>query len=74
MRNKGLLLLLIGIIFLLSSPARAADKEKQGFETFSLGEIFLKGDKPPVVQETAITTVISAEEIKGPTARPLPRR
>ena len=64
-RKRRLCLLLICIIFLLSSTVWAAGKEQQGFESFSLGEIYVEGEKPPVTQETAITTVITAEEIKA---------
>jgi outer membrane receptor protein involved in Fe transport len=64
-RKKSLYLLLICIIFLMSVQAWAAGKEQQGFETFSLGEIYVKGEKAPLTQETAITTVITAEEIKA---------
>jgi len=61
--------LIICIIFLLSSAGWAADKGQEGFEAFSLGEIYVKGEKTPVTEETAITTVITAEDIKATNSR-----
>lgn len=64
-RKMKLCVLLICILPLLPLPLWAADKEQQGFDAFSLGEIYVKGEKNPVAQEAAITTVITAEEIKA---------
>ena len=66
LRNKTVSLLLTCIYFLLSSAVWAADKEGPGgFETFSLGEMYVTGEKAPLATETTITTVVTAEEIKA---------
>ncbi len=60
----GMLLLCAGIATAL--PATAAEqKTDEGFESYDLGEVYVKGEKPPVVKETAITTVITADDIKA---------
>jgi iron complex outermembrane recepter protein len=41
----------------------------EGFESYSLGEVYVKGGKPPVAQEVAVTNVISAEDIKATGSR-----
>lgn len=60
----GMMLLCAGIATAL--PATAAEqKTDEGFESYDLGEVYVKGEKPPVVKETAITTVITADDIKA---------
>jgi hypothetical protein len=51
--------LLMSCLSLTSSPAFAADQAAtEGFESYSLGEVYIKGDKPPVTQEANVTNVI----------------
>lgn len=58
--------LLLGCLLLVSSPAFAADTSApEGFESYSLGEVFIKGDKPPVAQEATLSNVVTAEDIKA---------
>ncbi|MBN1662964.1 MAG: TonB-dependent receptor [Deltaproteobacteria bacterium] len=64
-RRMSLSLFLTCITFLMSVQVYAAGKEQNGFEAFTLGEIYVKAEKPPLTQETAITTVITADEIKA---------
>jgi outer membrane cobalamin receptor len=40
-------------------------QSKQDYQVFDLGEIFVTSDKPPAVQETAITNEVTEEEIKA---------
>ncbi|RQW89785.1 MAG: TonB-dependent receptor [Geobacter sp.] len=62
--------LLMSCLFLLSSSAFAADQAAtEGFESYSLGEVYIKGEKPPVTQEASVTNVITAEDIKATSSR-----
>jgi len=64
MTRAGLLLLCAGL--LTASPGFAEETAtKEGYESYSLGEVYIKGEKPPVVKETTVTTVITAEDIKN---------
>jgi len=63
---------LIGICFIVlmyfgaawaQEPAQS--KSTKDYQVFDLGEIFVTSDKPPAVQEMAITTTITEEEIKA---------
>ncbi len=64
MTRAGLLLLCAGL--LAASPGFAEEAAtKEGYESYSLGEVYIKGVKPPVVKETTVTTVITAEDIKN---------
>jgi outer membrane receptor protein involved in Fe transport len=42
-----------------------ANLESPGYEAFDLGEIFVTTEKPPAVQDVAVTTVITEEQIKA---------
>jgi iron complex outermembrane recepter protein len=67
MRNiagTGLLVMLVTALFSTAAPAEE-NKEQQGFEAYSLGEIYVSGEKTPVTQEAAITNTITAEDIKA---------
>ncbi len=49
-----------------TAQAWADEQEPQeGFESFSLGEIYIKGEKPSVVKQTTVTNEITAEDIKA---------
>ena len=59
-----LLMLCAGL--LMAAPGLAEEPaSNEGYESYSLGEVYIKGEKPPVVKETAVTTVITAEDIKN---------
>jgi len=59
-----LLMLCAGL--LMAAPGFAEEPASdEGYESYSLGEVYIKGEKPPVVKETAVTTVITAEDIKN---------
>lgn len=63
-------LLFMFVTFLLSSVAWSEEKkEDRGYEAYSLGEIFVNGEKPPVTQETSVTNVITAEDIKATSSK-----
>lgn len=65
-RMKNAVPVLMGCLVLLSAPAFAADeKTQEGFESYSLGEVYIKGEKAPVVKEVAIVNEITAEDIKA---------
>lgn len=64
MTRAGLLALYAGL--LISSPGFAEEAApNEGYESYSLGEVYIKGEKPPVVKDTTVTTVITAEDIKA---------
>ncbi len=44
-------------------------KETKGYESYSLGEIYVTGDKTPVTQQTTITNTITEEDIKASNSR-----
>lgn len=46
-----------------------AKSESPGYEAFDLGEIFVSTEKPPAVQDVAVTTVITEEEINATNSR-----
>jgi len=63
-------LLFMFVTYLLSSVACSEEKkEDRGFEAYSLGEIYVKGEKTPVTQQTSVTNVITAEDIKATSSR-----
>jgi iron complex outermembrane receptor protein len=60
----GILLVCAGLA--AAVPASAAEQATdEGFESYSLGEVYVKGEKPTVVKDTTVTTVITAEDIKA---------
>lgn len=65
-RMKTSVPLLMSCILLLSSPAFAAENSApEDFESYSLGEVYIKADKPPVVKEVAIVDEVTAEDIQA---------
>jgi iron complex outermembrane receptor protein len=71
--NGPMGILLSIILALLSGNVSAEDNlskgTQSGFETFDLGEIYVTAEKPPAAQEVAVTTVITAEDIKATNSR-----
>ena len=58
--------LLMSCLFLLSSSAFAADQAAtEGFESYSLGEVYIKSDKPPIDKEVSISNEVSSEDIQA---------
>lgn len=58
--------LLVSSLFLANSPAFAEEKaSSEGFESYSLGEVYIKGDKPPVDQEVTISNEVTAEDMQA---------
>jgi len=68
----GILLLCAGIASAL--PATAAEqKTDEGFESYSLGEVYVKGEKPPAVKEVTVTSEVTAEDIKATGSKTVPQ-
>lgn len=55
---------LLGCVLLCSLPAGAAETQTEGFASYSLGEVYVRGKKPPVTQQASVTNVITAEDIE----------
>ena len=65
--------LLMSSLFLISSPAFAEEKAPtEGFESYSLGEVYIKGDKPPIAKEVTVTNEITAEDIAATSSNTVP--
>ena len=59
-------LIFVSIMYFSTAWAEEPAKlESTDYEAFSLGEIFVTTEKPPAVQDVAVTTVITEEEIKA---------
>lgn len=72
-RMKSAVPVLMGCLALLSAPAFAADeKTQEGFESYSLGEVYIKGEKPPVVKEVAVINEITAADIEATSSHTVP--
>jgi iron complex outermembrane receptor protein len=57
-------------VFLLSSAVMAEEKKtEEGFEAYSLGDVYVKEGKVPLTEQTSITNVITAEDIKATSSR-----
>jgi outer membrane receptor protein involved in Fe transport len=70
---KGAVPLFMGCLILFSSAAFAEEEKKQeGFESYSLGEVYIKGDKPPVVKEVTVTNEITADDIEATSSHTVP--
>lgn len=70
MSKKRVTALLVCAGVLASGAALADDKAQQeNYESYSLGEVYIKGDKPPVVKQTTVTNEITAEDIKASNSR-----
>lgn len=68
MKKGGFLLLGICLIVLIGFGTAWAEEPAQGtqdYQVFDLGEIFVRSDKPPAVQEMAITDELTEEDIKA---------
>ena len=60
------LLFFVSIIHFTVAWAEEPSKpESPGYEAFDLGEIYVTTEKPPAVQDVAVTTEITEEEIKA---------
>jgi outer membrane receptor protein involved in Fe transport len=59
------LIFVSAMYFNLAWAEEPAKLESTDYEAFSLGEIFVTTEKPPAVQDVAVTTVITEEEIKA---------
>jgi outer membrane receptor protein involved in Fe transport len=58
--------LLVSCLFLIVSPALAEEKvQTEGYESYSLGEVYIKGEKPPIDKEVTITNEVTAEDIQA---------
>lgn len=44
-------------------------KDGEGYESYTLGDVYVTGEKPPVAKETSITNVITAEDMKATNSR-----
>lgn len=65
-RKKISVPLLVSCLFLVTSPAMAEEKaQTESYESYSLGEVYIKGEKPPVVKEVAVINEITAEDIQA---------
>ncbi|MEI6206501.1 MAG: TonB-dependent receptor [Desulfuromonadales bacterium] len=66
-RNAWLCLL----VFSLHISVASADvkKDPTGYEAYSLGEIYVTGEKAPITQQTTTTNTITAEDIKATNSR-----
>jgi outer membrane receptor protein involved in Fe transport len=63
-------LILVSIMYFHAALAEEPAKlEDPGYEAFDLGEIFVTTEKPPAVQDVAVTTVVTEEEIKATNSR-----
>ncbi len=60
-----------GFVFAATSAAWAAEekKEARGYESYSLGEVYISDKKPPVAREASITNEITAEDMKATNSR-----
>jgi outer membrane cobalamin receptor len=68
MKKGGVFFVGICLIVLIGFGAAWAEEPAQGtqdYQVFDLGEIFVTSDKPPAVQEMAITNELTEEEIKA---------
>jgi iron complex outermembrane receptor protein len=67
------IIILFSIFFISFNPALAEDVNEMsgtgGYQVFDLGEIYVTAEKPPAAQEVAVTTVITAEDIKATNSR-----
>ncbi|MEI8356463.1 MAG: Plug domain-containing protein, partial [Deltaproteobacteria bacterium] len=63
--------LLFALVFLLCFSFAGAEEKKgeSGYEAYSLGEIYVTGEKTPVTQQTTISNTITAEDIKATNSR-----
>jgi len=61
-----------GFVFMSTSATWAAAEEKKvakGYESYSLGEVYISDEKLPVARESSITTEVTAEDMKATNSR-----
>lgn len=65
-RMKATAIMLMGCLTMISTSAFAADQTAtEGFESYSLGEVYIKGEKPPIDQEITISNEVTAEDMQA---------
>lgn len=71
MRRLGAAILVLTIIVALSPAvwAQGQKEEKKDYQAFDLGELYVKGEKLPTVEEMTQTTEITAEDIEASHSR-----
>lgn len=62
---------LLSCFALVTTGVTWAEEKKvgEGFESYSLGEVYISGEKPPVAKEASITNEITAEDMKATNSR-----
>ncbi len=69
MRMKMVIGILVGFA-LAATVASAKDvEESTGYESYSLGEVYITGEKTPTTKQASITNEITAEDIKATNSR-----
>lgn len=54
----------------MATAARAEEKKaEEGYESYSLGEVYISDKKPPLAKEVSITNEITAEDMKATNSR-----
>lgn len=70
MRMVRVAALLCCFALVTTGVARAEEKKAgEGYESYSLGEVYVSGEKPPVAKEASITNEITAEQMKATNSR-----
>jgi len=60
-----------GFVFVATSATWAAEekKEARGYESYSLGDVYISDKKPPITKEASITNEITAEDMRATNSR-----
>ncbi len=69
MREFWIATLLLCFVMVTSGAARAEEKQGEGYESYSLGEVYISSEKQPVTKEASITNEITAEDMKATNSR-----
>lgn len=69
MRKKVIIGVLLGFALAATTAVAEDIKESAGYESYSLGEVYITGDKEPTTKQASITNVITAEDIKATNSR-----
>jgi iron complex outermembrane receptor protein len=69
MRMIRVAVLLSCLALVATGVARADEKKGSGYESYSLGEVYITGEKTPVTKEASITNEITSEEMKATNSR-----
>lgn len=69
MRMIRVAALLSCLTLVAAGVAQADEKKGAGYESYSLGEVYITDEKPPVSMETSITNEITADEMKATNSR-----